>query len=313
MGLFSLNIGTKKVIITIGIISKVKLSDEIKNAFAKGTILTKLIIINAGIFVVINLVDLVCFLFKLPNAQLLSWLAVPADVTELAAHPWTIITYMFLHKDFLHILFNMLWLFWFAKIFLEYLDARKLLATYILGGISGAILYIAAFNAFPVFAPMITKSVALGASASVLAVVVSISFFVPNLTLNLLFIGPVKLKWIAIASVLIDLLSISSSNPGGHIAHLGGALWGYLFIVSYKKGTDLSKWLTVIIDSVYRIFKRKPKMKVSYKKNVSDMDYNYNKAKEQDRINQILDKISKSGYTNLTSEEKEILFKASNK
>jgi membrane associated rhomboid family serine protease len=255
----------------------------------------------------------VCILFKLPNAQLLSWLAVPADTNVLLHKPWTLFTYMFLHKEIFHILFNLLWFYWFAKIFLDYLDAKKLLGTYILGGIAGAIFYIAAFNLFPVFKPMVSQSVALGASASVLAVVTAISFYVPNLTMNLLFIGPVKLKYIAIGSVLIDLVSISANNPGGHIAHLGGAFWGYIFVTQYKRGLDLNKWFSVVSDWIYNIFKPRPKLKVTYKKPVDDRDYNFIKTKEQEQINLILDKISKSGYSSLSKEEKDLLFKASNK
>lgn len=289
------------------------IADEIKQSFRKGSVMTRIIYINLAVFIIVNLIDLTGFLMKMPNAQVLSWLAVPADMEQLVTRPWTIFTYMFLHKDILHILFNLLWFYWFAKIFLDYLDARKLIATYILGGISGAFFYIAAFNIFPVFTPAISNSVALGASASVLAIVAAISFYVPNLTLNLLFIGPVKLKYIALVSILIDLLSISSSNPGGHIAHLGGALWGYIFVVNYKRGLDLSRWFSAFTERLSGIFKRKPRMKVSYKKPVNDMDYNFNKTKEQDRINSILDKISKSGYGSLTKEEKDLLFNASNK
>ncbi len=287
--------------------------DEIKHSFKKGSIMTRIIYINLAVFIIVNLIDVVCFLLKLPNAQTLSWLAVPADLNVLLHRPWTIITYMFLQKELLHILFNLLWFYWFAKIFLDYLDAKKLLATYIIGGIAGAVFYIAAFNVFPVFRPVLSESVALGASASVLAVVAAISFYVPNLTMNLLFIGPVKLKYIALISVLIDILSISSSNPGGHIAHLGGALWGYIFVVQYKRGLDLSKWFSALSDWIYRIFKPRPRLKVTYKKPVNDMDYNFNKTKDQERVNYILDKISKSGYGSLSKEEKDLLFNASNK
>lgn len=296
--------------------------DEIKQSFKKGSVMTKIIYVNLGVFILINLIDLFFILFKLPNAQLISWLAVPADINFLLHRPWTIITYMFLHKDILHILFNLLWFYWFAKIFLDYLDAKKLLGTYIIGGIAGAILYIAAYNIFPIFRAMIAHDLAsgnpshipmIGASASVLAVVTAISFYVPNLTMNLIFIGPVKLKYIALGSILLSLVSISKENPGGNIAHLGGALWGYIFVMQYKKGTDLNKWFSIFSDWLFNFFKRKPKLKVTYKKPVDDRDYNYLKTKEQERINIILDKISKSGYSSLTKEEKDLLFKASNK
>ncbi|MBI5219255.1 MAG: rhomboid family intramembrane serine protease [Bacteroidia bacterium] len=287
------------------------ITDEIKKSFKEGSVLTKIIYINIAVFILVNIVKLV-FLFNIKPFSFLSILAVPADLNILIYKPWTLITYMFYHEEFFHILFNMLWFYWFAKIFLDYLDAKKLLGTYILGGIAGAIFFIAAFNILPALKPMVSVP-CLGASAAVIAVVTAISFYVPNLTLNLIFIGPVKLKYIALISILLDILSISVSNPGGHIAHLGGALWGYIFIMQFKQGRDLTKGFGKLSDWLYKLFKPKPKIKVTYKRPQSDPDYNFNKAKEQERINVILDKISKAGYGSLTKEEKELLFKASNK
>jgi rhomboid family protein len=292
------------------------ITDEIKQSFKYGSMLTKIIYINLAVFVIVRLVEVFYMLFNIGDASqfpLLMWLAVPADLGELLYKPWTIFTYMFLHHDFIHILFNLLWFYWFGKIFLQYLTEKQLLNVYILGGVFGALLYIVAFNLLPLFQPYLQSSIALGASAAVLAVVVSISFYVPNYTLNLMFIGPIKLKYIALISIAIDVLSIAGANSGGHIAHLGGALFGYIFISQYKSGKEFSLDFDKFFKSIAKLFKSKPKIKVTYKKPKTDMEYNAEKAKKQEDIDKILDKISKAGYESLTKEEKEILFNLGNK
>jgi len=296
-------------------------TDEIKNTFQTGSILTRLIIINVAVWLSVRLVLLFLFLFNSPEGTgdyLLSWLSVPASLSELLFRPWTPITYMFLHVDFFHILFNMLWLYWFGKIFLEYLGAKRLLSTYILGGLAGAFLYILAYNLFPVFSEVLPYSTAMGASASVLAVVVATATYVPNFTLHLMFLGPVKLKYIAIFSVVLDIMSIQGGNAGGHIAHLGGALFGFLVIGQYQKGNDVSVGFNKFFDSITSYFyKPAGNLHVSHSaagkvRKKTDEQYNYEKKQNQEQIDVILDKISKSGYSSLTKEEKEILFKISN-
>ncbi len=302
-----------------------KIWEEIKQQYSQGSILTRLIIINLAVFVAVNLVHVILYLFSAnPEASAISmqevmgWLAVPSSVGELATKPWTVVTYMFLHKDLLHILFNMLWLYWFGRIFLMYIDQKKLLGVYLVGGLSGALLYVLAYNAFPAFSEYVPYSIMLGASASVMAVVFAISFYVPNFTLNLLLIGQVKLKYIAMFSVVLDFLMIASSNAGGHISHLGGALFGYLFITQYKKHKDITTWAWGLFypekgSRKKEKKKRNPHMHVSYKRPKTDMEYNAQKAKEREELDRILDKVAKSGYESLSKKEKEILFKMSNK
>ena len=292
--------------------------DEIKASFKEGSSLTKLIYINIAVFVVVNLIDVFFYLFQLRGFSLVDILAVPDSFGELIYKPWTIITYMFLHKDFFHILFNMLVLFWFGKIFLDYLNPKQLLSVYILGGISGALVYILAYNGIPVFASLTIHSQALGASASVMAVVFAISFYIPDNVLNLMFIGPVKLKYIALIYIVIDILSLAGDNAGGHFTHIGGALFGFIYITQFKRGRNIAKGFDRILDNVFSIFsKRKPKMKVKYSdatySHSQDINYNTNKVDEQDKINKILEKISKSGYNSLSADEKALLFKASSK
>lgn len=289
--------------------------DEIKASFKKGSNLTKLIYINLAVFVIIQFIKVIFFLFNSESdfiSSVVNQLAVPADYSALIKKPWTFLSYMFLHVGFLHILFNILWLYWFGRIFLEYLDGKKLLSIYLLGGFSGAILYILAYNAFPVFESILPVSVALGASASVLAIVIAISVYVPNYTVYLLFLGPVKLKYIALFTIVLDIISIAGTNPGGHIAHLGGALFGWFYIQQFKKGRDIAKGFNRFMDYIFSFFKPAKKMQVTYKRRASDYDYNKSRAEKQAVIDRILEKISKSGYDSLTKEEKEILFRQSN-
>jgi len=288
--------------------------DEIKNSFKTGSALTKLIYINLAVFLAVKIVGVVFFLLSINQTfSLVNWFAVPADLNNLLFKPWTIFTYMFLHQDFIHILFNMLWLYWFGQIFLSYFDEKKLLSVYLIGGLSGAVLYILAFNLFPVFDQITPVSFALGASASVIALVIAVSVYAPNHKINLLFFGPVALKYIAILTILLDVVSIASTNSGGHIAHLGGALFGYLYISQLRKGRNITRGFDRFMDKIFSMFKPRPKIKVSYKRPMTDRerDIEYNKAqvsKHKD-LDKILDKIAKSGYDSLTKKEKEILFK----
>ena len=287
--------------------------NELKDSFRFGSNLTKLIYINLAVFLIYNLIR-VFFLFS--NAPIGSsyayLLAVPADFASLLIRPWTILTYMFFHEDFLHILFNILWLYWFGQLFLMFLSQRQLVGVYILGGLSGAILFILAYNFVPVFTSETAGAIALGASASVLAIVIAVSTLKPNHTIYLLFLGPVKLKYLALVTILIDIISIPVSNAGGHIAHLGGALFGFLYIKALAKGWDLTypfSWF----EGLSKIsFKKKSKLKVDHRSANPDHDYNYRKVQKHQNIDKILDKISKSGYDSLTKEEKDTLFRMKN-
>ena len=287
--------------------------------FRRNNMLVKLILINVAVWLMILVLDALFDLFNTNfSTRVLPWLAVPAALEKLITRPWTLVSYMFLHYDFWHILFNMLWLYWFGRIFLEYLNQRQLLSTYLFGGMAGALLYILSFNIFPKFQDTYLESMALGASASVMAVVVAISFYVPNYRIHLLFIGPVKIYYIAVLSVLLDVIMIRSSNSGGHLAHIGGAMWGLYYIYLLKKGRDLSMLLSKLPSFEWNPFKssgKRTRFKKVYtaERPVSDEDYNLRKAQSQKKIDGILDKISKSGYDSLTKEEKELLFKSSKK
>jgi membrane associated rhomboid family serine protease len=289
--------------------------DDIKNTFRKGTNLTRLIYINTGVFLIISSAAIVGFLLKNPvvASKTLNLFAIPASLNAFLVKPWTLITYMFTHKDILHILFNMLWLYWFGRIFLEYLDQRKLVAVYLLGGICGAVVYVLSFNIFPAFTGIVNESVAIGASASVMAIVIAIAAYVPDYTVQLFLFGRIKIKYMALAIFVLTSLMDFPANSGGKLAHIGGALFGYLYTLNLKKGHDIGKGFNRIIDFFATLFKPRKKLKVTYKKPASDYDYNKIKTDHQAKINLILDKISKGGYDSLTKEEKDTLFSESQK
>lgn len=289
--------------------------DYIRKTFNQGSNLTRLIILNIAVFIIISVGSIIAYLLNdqgLP-LKILNFFSVPSSLKALLLRPWTLVTYMFTHKDILHILFNMLWLYWFGTIFLEYLDQRKLVAVYLLGGLSGALVYIVSFNVFPVFESVVNESVAIGASASVMAVVVAIASYVPDYSVHLLLLGRIRIKYIAIAIFIITSVMDFSVNSGGKLAHMGGALFGYLYTVNLRRGRDAGKGINRIIDFFATLFKPRKRFKVTYKKPVSDYDYNKIRADRQERINKILDKISKGGYDSLTREEKDLLFRESQK
>jgi len=291
--------------------------DEIKLSFRKGSYLIRLIYINLAVFIIVGVVSVPFFLTEtaFPVRQ---WFSLPSSIGSFITHPWTIITYMFFHQGIFHILFNLLWLYWFGRIFLEYFDQRKLVSLYLLGGICGGFLYMTAYNLFPIFKPVVEGAMLLGASASVIAIVIAVSYYAPNRSLHLVLIGPVKLKYIAVISVILYILQIASTNSGGNIAHLGGAAWGLLWAWQVKQGKDISSGFEIFMDHVFTWFKpRKRNLKVTYRKKspqkMKDWEYNASKSMQQKEINRILDKIGKSGYESLSREEKDILFKMGRK
>jgi membrane associated rhomboid family serine protease len=289
--------------------------DEIKLTFRNGSNLTRLIYINIVVFILLSIVAGIGFLLNNQeiSGKALDLFSVPASFKALLLRPWTLITYMFTHKDIWHILFNMLWLYWFGRIFLEYLDERKLVAVYLLGGISGALVYILSFNIFPAFTGVVADSVAIGASASVMAIVIAIAAYVPDYTIQLFLFGRIKIKYMALAIFILTSIMDFSVNSGGKLAHIGGAFFGYFYIINLRHGHDIGKGFNRIIDFFATIFKPRKKLKVTYKKVATEYDYNKIKVEHQKRINNILDKISKGGYESLTKEEKEALFKESQK
>jgi membrane associated rhomboid family serine protease len=275
-----------------------------------GNKLSLLIGINVIVYLAINIFAVIEQLFSgFGNSAILAYtneyLLLPAYLPHLLHRFWTPFTYMFMHAGVFHILFNMLWLYWMGQIFEEYLGNKRTIGLYIFGGLAGGLLFVACYNLLPAFtntnAALNTSVV--GASASVMAIVVATATLLPNYTISLILIGPVKLKWLVLFYVVIDFLGIAGGNAGGEIAHLGGALLGFVYIKQLQKGSD---W----IGGISRLFGAKPKMKVA-----STGGSSPRKAAgtpRQEDIDRILDKISMTGYDSLTKQEKETLFRASN-
>lgn len=291
------------------------IAGDIKRTFKEGSVLTRLIYINIGVFLLLKIIG-VFFYLSGHSFPLYEWLSVPSVTEALAQRPWTPLTYMFLHTGFIHLLFNMLGLYWFGQLFLYHFEGNKLLGVYLMGGLWGAFLYIVAYNLFPAFNSI--YGLLLGASASIFAILVAIASYDPNREIHLFFIGRFPLKYVAAFYVLLSVIGISSTNPGGNIAHLGGAFWGWFYIYQLRKGKDMGAGLVNLVNKAGEflagLFKHKSKMKVTYRKPPrDDYEYNRNKNQQQDEINRILDKIAKSGYESLTKKEKELLFKQGKK
>lgn len=287
--------------------------DTIKQSFRRGNSLIKLIYINSAVFIGLKTVSTLLHLFNLSSLFLISYLAIPADLTQLLYRVWTPISYMFLHENFFHILFNMVALYWFGQIFLMYFSEKQLIGLYLLGGLLAAFFYVAAFNLFPYYSTAVLHSLLLGASGSIMAIIVASAFRAPAMEMQLLFIGGVKLKYIAIVAVLTSFFGISSRNGGGELSHLGGALAGYLFAVSLRQGMDLTGLFTLLLDVVTNLFRPKKRSKQKSQYNMSDAEFNMNKARNMVEIDNILDKIRTSGYESLSPKEKKRLFEQRNK
>ncbi len=292
--------------------------DDLRQTFRQGNIVVRLIYINVAVYVLCTLLSVVLGLFAIPSVELLRNFYLPADLLQLVRRPWTLITYMFMHAGVWHLLGNMLWLYWFGRIFLYFFSAKHLRGLYVVGGLVGGLLYIVAYNLFPIFSGQLYSATLLGASASVLAIAIATAVREPDYRINLMFIGPVRLKYFALFIVLFDALYVGSNNAGGHIAHLGGALAGWWFANGFSQGRDITHWVNVCMDALGGLFvkrerkPRKPKMKVhSQNSRAADYDYNARKKAQADDVDKILEKLKKSGYSSLSDEEKRRLFEAS--
>lgn len=293
--------------------------EEIKQSFNKGNYLTRLIYINAGVFLVVQLLSVVFYLLDISNIWF-TYLELPAFFHTLMKQPWSIITYMFMHRDLIHLIFNLLALYWFGKIFIDYFSQKQLVGLYIMGGIGGAIFYLIAYNITNTFQYNIFFSYLIGASASVMAIIFALVRYIPDEEINLALIGPVKLKYLGIGMLILDIIGTTSGNAGGSIAHIGGAVTGYLFgHLMVNSGKDITEPINKLITWVNDFFKRNKKPKFTIHKNTSKTDEEWNiennnrKRENNEEIDRILDKIKKTGYANLSDEEKKKLFDLSNK
>lgn len=295
--------------------------DDFKGAFSKpNNGLIQIILINVFVYLTLLVFKVLLSISEVADIYtfITNQLIIPPLIRSFIYKPWSLFTYFFTHEEIFHILFNMLFLYWFGKLIDEYLGNRRLINLYILGGLAGGILYLLMYNLIPYYQARSGFPGMLGASGAVFAVVVGAATLMPNYTFFMLLLGPVRIKYIAAFYVVLSFAQSIGSNAGGNIAHLGGALLGFIFIKQLKKGTDLGQPLTTVAESIKKLFARKPAMKVTYHKKESNRSTvsSYSQATytpNQDEIDAILDKISRSGYESLTKEEKQKLFRASQK
>ena len=294
--------------------------DEIKRSYLQGSMLLKLIFINIGVFILLHLVTLVLMLFNVPGSDVVQWVELPSDLWLLLERPWTLVTYMFAHYSLLHILFNMLWLYWLGRIFMEFFSSKQLTGLYLLGGWGGALFFLIATNLFPYFTSSSVTYYMLGASASVIAIVVAVAVYAPDYRIGLLFLGEVPIKWIAIVTVLISVFGIEGANGGGNIAHIGGAAIGAWFALRIKRGRDITRPLNACIDTVVSLFNGRSFELPKFKRPQRSQKRSGGQAPAQNRpddlvseeeLDVILKKIKEAGYDALTEQERDKLFKVS--
>lgn len=294
--------------------------DNLQYRYNMATVSEKLIAVNVSVFVVFLLLRLVSFLFQLPDIfdTVTKWLVFPDSLDELIYRPWTIITYAFMHAGFWHIIGNMIILYFSGRFFLTFFSPKRMLTYYFMGAIAGAALFLLSYNLFPVFTDS-GRHHLIGASAAVMAILVGVAAQAPHMKIRLMIFGNIKLWWIAAFFVAKDVIFIPIDNPGGHIAHLGGAALGYLYTTQLAKGTDIGAWFEEIMDWVAGLFvtRRQQPFKTVYKNKGKPSGQRgpyqtdqKSKAEEQKKIDAILDKISKNGYESLSKSEKEFLFNA---
>jgi membrane associated rhomboid family serine protease len=303
--------------------------DDIRSSFSRGNnALHQLIAINVVVFAVLVILRTIMTMSGSGEAfaYLMTFLSVSSNLDIFIWRPWTLITYFFTHLEFLHIIFNMLNLYWFGMLVREYLGDKRLVNLYVLGGLVGGLFYLLTYNTIPYLQVRADNSLMMGASGSVIAIIVAAATLLPNYTFNLLLFGPIRIKYIAAVMVLLSISGATGGNAGGNIAHLGGALLGFLYIKQLQSGTDLGRPVQAVLDFFRGLFARRSPLKVAYKNPNRPFaapssgaatspltGFSGSSTPSEDEINMILDKISNSGYESLTKEEKQKLFRASQK
>lgn len=293
--------------------------DDIKMEYRIGGVVQRLIFWNVGLFIIpliifslLRLGGVVLPAFDWTIGGTGNWFSISSNPADLLWKPWSVFTYAFLHNDFLHLFFNMLWLFFVGRLFLTFFTQKQFFGLYVLASVFAGLIFIGSYQMIPILKGSVAPMV--GASGAIMAILVATAVYAPQYQVRLMLIGTVRLWHIAGVFIVLDLIDVSVSNSGGHIAHLSGALFGFAYIKLLQNGTDLSKGVSVIIDFFANLFK--PRKSTPFKK------VHRNPAPQQTRtapkpvkdmtqqqIDEILDKISRSGYDSLTKEEKDFLFK----
>lgn len=287
---------------------------------------SKLVVVNFAVFVVLKLIYLVLSLFTMGEAaglydNMLGYLWLYADLSTLAWHFWGVLTHMFLHDSFWHLVNNMMGLYIFGRIVSDLIGERRILPLYLLGGLAGAIIYVITAQFF-----LDIGSYALGASAAVMALGGAALILAPDYRVHLLVLGAVKVKYIVLILVLLDLVAIAGTYPaGGHAAHIAGFAMGCFFVFQLRDGKDWAIPINHAHQWLSRLFSAAPKSKFQRPKNAPPMRATFTQPKSgasrsdssevsfQEKLDAILDKIKAQGYESLTQEEKDFLYEASQK
>lgn len=293
------------------------IKDDIKFAFQKqNNAHIQFLLVNLGVFLLINTLRILSSIGQNPVFYSISnfIFSIPPTLENFSSRPWTIITYAFAHEGLGHIFWNMAFLYFIGRVLLDFIGSRRFINIYMLGGIAGAVLYLLCYNTIPFYLERLPAGM-IGASASVNAIAVAAATLAPNFGFRLLFIGEIRLKYIALFFVITSFISVDGGNAGGNIAHLGGAGLGYLFITMLQKGTDLGKPLNLIYNFIGGLFNPSKKVKITYRKESKKQSPSTSSTKKeatsQAEIDAILDKIAESGYESLSKIEKDKLFNAS--
>jgi len=281
--------------------------DNLKYKFQRFTIAEKLIVLNVLFFVIPFFLQTLFYLFNIPSTTFLSWFHLLPSFTEVLFRPWTLITYSFLHGNFMHILWNMILLYFVSRMYLNLFSEQQFLKNYLLGVLVGGLVFLIGYNLFPVFNGMYPPLV--GASAGVMAILIFVATYTPDQEVRLLFIN-VKLQYIGIALVVVDILQIPNGNAGGRLAHLGGAFLGFLYAKQLQKGNDIGSGLDRIWTFISSPFTEKKAQNMHTVHRSKTVSKKKTQNDQQQKIDAILDKISTSGYESLTQEEKDFLFRA---
>ena len=281
--------------------------DNLKYKFQRFTIAEKLIVLNVLFFVIPFFLQTLFYLFNIPSSSFLSWFHLLPSFTEVLFRPWTLITYSFLHGNFMHILWNMILLYFVSRMYLNLFSEQQFLKNYLLGVLVGGLVFLIGYNLFPVFNGMYPPLV--GASAGVMAILIFVATYIPDQEVRLLFIN-VKLQYIGIALVVVDILQIPNGNAGGRLAHLGGAFLGFLYAKQLQKGNDIGSGLDRIWTFISSPFTEKKAQNMHTVHRSKTVSKKKTQNGQQQKIDAILDKISTSGYESLTQEEKDFLFRA---
>lgn len=300
--------------------------DDIRHSFRIGNMVTRLVVLNFGLFVLVNIVFLILLIIQGPaDGRItlwdgLDWFCMPASGRMLLYHPWSPLTHMFLHFEFMHLLFNLMGLYLFGVIVSDLVGDRRVLPVYLLGGLFGGFMFMVSAQ----FSPAVGEY-ALGASGAVMALAGAALVMAPDYQVRLLLLGDVKVKYIVLLLLLLDLIGVANKfNSGGHIAHLGGFAMGCLFVFRLRDGHDWADPVNRLLDHIMGLFsgarrtppkKRKPQKAYSgsFSATLGGRAPQDDPISYQERLDAILDKIKEQGYENLTPEEKEFLYNASKK